>query len=294
MTRSNLFRIVLLTFSIAALAGCGVGVEDVNESDLGDEAPPDLGEGASRCGTRTPSQTEVADVQAQLTAAQALRAVGSVTVPVAFHVIRRGSGAANGDLTQAMIDAQLAVLNKAYSKTPFKFALSSVDRTTNSTWYAVNMGTAAETAMKSSLRRGGATTLNLYSASIGDGLLGWATFPWEYSRNQAMDGVVILDSSVPGNGGGAYSLGQTTTHEVGHWLGLFHTFQGGCSGSGDSVSDTPAEKSPAYGCPTSRNTCTTSGADPIHNFMDYTDDACMTSFTAGQAARMDTLVSQYR
>ena len=83
-------------------------------------------------------------------------------------------------------------------------------------------------------------------------------------------------------------------HEVGHYLGLFHTFQGGCAEPGDFVEDTPAEASPAFGCPVGRNTCPEPGDDPIHNYMDYTDDACLTEFTDGQDALMDAVVPVYR
>jgi hypothetical protein len=219
-------------------------------------------------------------------------------VPVWFHVVNKGAGIANGDVPQTQIDAQLKVLNDAYAgrtggaPSPFTFTLAGVTRTTNATWFSGCATASTETAMKTALRRGGAGTLNLYSCSPSGGLLGWATFPSSYARSPAMDGVVLLYSSVPG--GTAYNWRHR--HHEGHWLGLYHTFQGGCTNTGDSVSDTPAERSAAFGCPTGRNTCSGNkwpGNDPITNFMDYTDDSCMFALTAGQVSRADAQAATY-
>jgi hypothetical protein len=223
-----------------------------------------------------------------------LREAGSVEIPVWFHVINKGSGLANGDIPQQQIDDQLAVLNAAYASTPFTFKLVGQDRTTNAAWYTMTPGSNAETQAKTALRQGGAETLNLYSANLGGGLLGWATFPSGYEKHPTADGVVMLYSSVPGGDAAPYNEGDTGTHEVGHWLGLYHTFQGGCKNN-DQVKDTPAERSPAFGCPTNRDSCKTKkGLDPITNFMDYTDDACMNSFTTKQSLRMDQMHLKYR
>ncbi|MGI9056125.1 MAG: zinc metalloprotease [Pyrinomonadaceae bacterium] len=217
-------------------------------------------------------------------------------ISVYFHVVNKGSGISNGDISTSMITDQMNVLNSAFAGTGWSFTLVATTRTTNTTWYNDCYG-SSETAMKSALRQGTADDLNIYTCNPSNGILGYATFPSSYSSSPSKDGVVLLYSSLPGGSAAPYNEGDTGTHEVGHWMGLYHTFQGGCSKNGDYVSDTPAERSPAYGCPSGRDSCTGSrypGADPIENFMDYTDDYCMWKFTTGQDARMDSQFTTYR
>ena len=219
---------------------------------------------------------------------------GPVIVNIYFHVIHSGE---NGELDIADIEASIDVLNGAYAEHGFQFSLAESDYTDNFTWFTECDHSSTETAMKSSLRQGGAMDLNIYSCRPGQDYLGWATFPSWYGGNPVDDGVVILDGTVPDGYAVPYAEGDTLTHEVGHWLGLYHTFQGGCNGSGDQVADTPAERYPAYGCPIGRDSCTTRktpGLDPITNFMDYSDDSCMFEFTEGQGERMSSQWAVYR
>jgi hypothetical protein len=247
--------------------------------------------------TRTVNDAEAREIDAAISAASKPGSGGGPaatggTIGVYFHVITNTSGA--GNVTDNAIGQQMAVLNAAYQNTGWQFTLVSTDRTANDVWYTMTPGTAAEAAAKAALRKGSADDLNIYTANIGGGLLGWATFPWDYTSRPSNDGVVALYSSLPGGSAAPYNHGDTATHEVGHWMGLYHTFQGGCSKNNDLVSDTAAERSAAYGCPVGRDTCVASGVDPIDNFMDYTDDACMNKFTVGQDARMDAAFSTYR
>jgi hypothetical protein len=257
--------------------------------------------GKVRCGTRDLDEAtaRAADDYARAMFAQVGGSRQAGTAPpiaVYWHVINNGIGTA-GDIPDSQINAQIAVLNGAFASTGYRFELVATDRTTNAAWYTATNGTTAERNMKNALRQGSADDLNIYSNNMGGGLLGWATFPSSYASSPKMDGVAILFSSVPGGTTAPYNEGDTATHELGHWLGLYHTFQGGCSNSGDLVSDTAAERSPAYGCPVGRDSCAGKkfpGADPITNFMDYTDDVCMDTFTSGQVARIDAQWTTYR
>jgi hypothetical protein len=219
-------------------------------------------------------------------------AAAAITIPVIVHVIQENSTRGGGNIPDSLITRQIAVLNDSFdgggvggATTAFGFSLTRINRVTNPAWYPIVYGSAAERQMKAALREGDKGTLNVYLGELSDDLLGWATFPQRTLSSS--DGVVALNESLPGGNADPYDGGDTATHEVGHWLGLYHTFQGGCGGQGDRVADTPAERSPAFGCPVGRDSCSSRpGLDPIRNFMDYTEDACMFEFTAGQATRM--------
>ncbi|MEP6924252.1 MAG: zinc metalloprotease [Pyrinomonadaceae bacterium] len=267
--------------------------------NLADKSEKDSGKYLERiCGTdHNPRKIAAAerDFSSKRASYAANIAGGSINVYV--HVINKGTGVSNGDITSSMINSQISVLNGAYNPWGWSFNLVSTSRTTNATWYNGCYG-SSESAMKNALRQGTADDLNIYTCNPSGGILGYATFPSSYASSPKLDGVVVLYSSLPGGSAAPYNLGDTGTHEVGHWMGLYHTFQGGCARSttngGDFVADTPAEKSAAFGCPTGRDTCRSTGVDPISNFMDYTDDSCMFKFTGGQDARMDSQFTTYR
>lgn len=229
------------------------------------------------------------------------RTQGSVAVPVFVHLITAGASPDQGNLADETIALQLQSLNEAFgganggASTPFIFVLSGITRTQSSEWAAMSPGSVAEAQAKTALRQGGPETLNIYLTDPGDGLLGWSTFPWSYGSAPLLDGVVVSFRTVPGGLLENYNEGDTATHEVGHWLGLLHTFQGGCSGLGDAIGDTPQQAFATDGCPVGRNSCPKkAGDDPIHNLMDYSYDYCMFEFTANQAARMDVLGEKLR
>lgn len=236
--------------------------------------------------------------QAVVAAAEAARRNPTV-VRTFLHVVAptASAGPSRGAVADATLLAQMRVLNATYSSAGFQFRLEAVTRVISSSFSTAEVASGAERSMKRALRRGGRDSLNIFVTSP-PALLGWSTFPESARDDRDYDGVVIGFYTLPGSSMKPYNKGMTMAHEVGHWLGLLHTFEGeGCGGLGDRVSDTPREASPAFGCPArgSVDTCPSDpGADSTSNFMQYTDDACMSSFTPGQVARMAALWRQYR
>jgi len=225
---------------------------------------------------------------------RSIKNVDMIKIPVRFHIILRDNG--TGGVSTDRIKQQMRVINKGFSgrtsraaaKTPIKFFLKKVDRTKNSDWYdwsSPDVDPADDNEAKAALGKNPDTDLNVYVANLGDGLLGYATFPWERDLRQ---GLVILNASMPGGDAAPYNEGDTATHEIGHWLGLYHTFQDGCTPPGDYVKDTPYQLDDVnvFFCEESDDTCKQPGKDPVHNFMSYGDDPCLDQFTKGQSKRM--------
>ncbi|MFB4305783.1 zinc metalloprotease [Actinomadura sp. GTD37] len=224
-----------------------------------------------------------------------VRSAAQITVPVYFHVIHDG---AKGNVSTAEVKRQIGTMNASYggrnggANTGVSFELREISRSDNAAWF--QDPERYEGTYKPLLHKGGKGTLNLYSTFIGGDLLGWSTFPWKYKADPEMDGVTIHYGSMPNGYIENFNKGFSATHEVGHWLGLYHTFQDGCGGQGDRVGDTPPERDPSNGCPSGKDTCPSPGVDPVHNYMDYSYDTCMTSFTTGQGARMHEVWTAYR
>ncbi len=215
-------------------------------------------------------------------------------VPVYVHVMAAADG--TGNVTNSQINRQVAVLNNTFAggesgtaaDTGFTFTLAGIDRFYNNTWH--KDGSSAN--YRSRTRQGGADALNIWLVDFK--YLGIATFPWDYARQPGIDGIRVNYGSLPGGPIRNYNKGETATHEAGHWFGLYHTFQGGCTEPNDEVSDTPAQSSPTSGCPAGRDSCPLPGLDPIHNYMDYSYDTCYTEFTSGQSTRANDMFTAYR
>ncbi|KAK0629527.1 hypothetical protein B0T17DRAFT_589272 [Bombardia bombarda] len=252
------------------------------------------------CGTKEPTAEHkaihkaLAVKEAEFAASGNFSAQATINVDVYFHVVAASTSLSDGYVTDTMLTNQLNVMNQHYAPYNIAFVLKGTDRTINSNWAS----DGAELTMKKALRKGTYRSLNIYFQKAIGGNLGYCYFPTTVtsgSNDFYYDGCSILYSSVPGGSATNYNLGGTVTHEVGHWFGLYHTFQGGCTGSGDSVADTPAQASATSGCPSSRDSCpNVAGADPIHNYMDYSYDICYTEFTAGQSTRMTSFYNTYR
>ena len=249
-----------------------------------------------------------------------------ITIPVVFHVITSGTGATN--VSAAIIQAQIDQLNIDFrnlagsinpvaADTEVQFCLATLDPSNNPmaepgidrvTSFGAGSftTTTVDTTIKPATSWDPNSYLNLWSANVSGGILGWAQFPdasglggMPVSGGAAnTDGVVALYSSLgsvanPNPGGGAYAQGRTLTHEIGHWLGLRHIWGDGGCGVDDFCNDTPLSDAANFGCPNT-NSCTDPAPDPkdmVENYMDYTDDSCMNIFTADQKARIQTVLS---
>jgi hypothetical protein len=285
---------------VAAAPGHARPAPDFHQScvDGGSGAAARGGHGADHRDVSPAEQRAIArQTRARLAAKGVTRGelrTSSATVPVYVHVMAASDG--TGDVTDAQITQQVAVLNETFAggesadaaDTGFRFELAGVDRFYNDSWH-LDHGT---TKYRKATRQGGADALNVWLVDFK--YLGIATFPWDYAKNPGIDGIRVHYASLPGGDIANYNLGETATHEAGHWFGLYHTFQGGCTELNDEVADTPAQSGPTSGCPEGRDSCELPGLDPIHNYMDYSFDSCYTEFTPGQALRARSMWAAYR
>lgn len=246
-------------------------------------------------------------------AANSVSPRSSYVIPVVVHVVYNTP---TQNISDEQIQSQIDVLNEDYNRLnadanktpegflpvagsiPVTFCLAAYDPQGNPTNGITRTETTVsdfglDDAVKSSATGGAdpwpaSSYLNIWTCDLSDNVLGYATLPYEFPPPEN-DGVVIRYNVFGRTGvlSPSYNRGRTTTHEVGHWLGLFHTFDGGCA-DGDHCDDTPQEKEPVYGCPPFPHISCNNGpdGDMYMNYMDYTNDVCMNLFTLCQCAIM--------
>jgi len=211
---------------------------------------------------------------------------------------------AGGFMAYHRMQKSVEVLNEHYAPANIQFTLNRVDRYGNERWYhKVGVNNAEAYEMRSQTHVGGAETLNIWTTGFSE--VSWtggyvSYFPWDIvDATKKDDGIVMRHDFFVDSGHPIFNDGKYLTHEVGHWVGLFHTFEGGpCNDYNDGVEDTPAQVSPTY---IGDNSCVPvdtcpnqTGVDPITNFMDYSHPDCQSHFTDGQIDRMRTVLNYYR
>ncbi|MBI4946510.1 MAG: T9SS type A sorting domain-containing protein [Bacteroidetes bacterium] len=261
-----------------------------------------------------------------------------ITIPVVVHVI---GDDAIARVTASKVQEQINILNQDYGKvsgspgdgngvsTGIQFCLATQDLTGNPTTGIINIAGAYgpfyntlndNVTLKSLSHWSPESYLNIWVCDIDPNLLGWGTFPYMFlgGSDEYQDGIVVGYKYFGNNTAAApYGQGRTLTHEAGHWLNLYHTFQRGEKSNevkclddyptmnGDLCSDTPPvwnSNNPDpldggnYGSPApgSVNTCHTDNPDLpdlTQDYMDYTNDACMNMFTSDQKDRLQATLS---
>jgi Pregnancy-associated plasma protein-A/Secretion system C-terminal sorting domain len=248
-------------------------------------------------------------------------------IPVVFHIIHQ-NGVEN--ISQAQIMNELKILNTDYRKMgrdsydslstsplaadmQIEFRLAQYDPNGNKS-DGINRiySTAtvnADDGVKALSYWDSNRYLNVWVVSsinnsvsgIQGTVLGYAQFPYSRPSQPTTDGIIVKANQVGTVGiGDLGQVGRTLTHEIGHWLGLYHPFQGGCVGGtssncsaeGDQVCDTPPVANPSFGCTVNQNTCHNDIPDLndlVKDYMDYANGNCMNLFTAGQKTRIYSL-----
>lgn len=218
-------------------------------------------------------------------------------IPVAFHVLYNMSGV--GNLSDSDLQNQIAVLSNAFPSLNFQFYLAVVTRTQRDDWFSLP-SSGPDTEVQQALAVDPAHVMNVYIGDMPGDWYGWGSYPDQFSgESDVQHGILVDYVTFPGGPSHPYwDAGKNLVHEAGHYLGLYHVFQGGCIGAGDTVGDTPSCVLQQYmigACP-SPDTCTADAEpDPVHNYMHYTSDACRTvAFTEGQRDRMVAEVAEHR